>query len=171
MFDSLGDVYDPLGAHLGDPYPFYTQARRATRIFFAPALNAWVVTRLADVRQVLRDGKTYASSNALRPFSPLSPSVFAELAKGYQSGPQFITLDGEPHRRLRAPAAAGFSLERIEQAEPFITERATALVAEFAGNGCVEFMAGYANRLPVDVICHLVGYAEPDFQAIGDDTR
>ena len=171
MRDSLGDYYDPLGIHLEDPYPFYTRARREKPIFFSSALDAWVVTRLADVRKVLRDGKTYGSSNALRPFSPLSPGVFEELAKGYPECPLFITMDGEPHRRRRTQAAAGFSAERVEAATPYITERAEGLIPELADAGPADFMAGYANRLPVDVICHLMGFAESDFTMIGDDTR
>jgi cytochrome P450 len=171
MSDSLGDQYDPLGAHLDDPYPFYVQARRATRIFFSPVLDAWVVTRLADVRRVLRDGETYSSANALRPFSPLSPAVGVELAKGYPPAAFFIAEDGEEHRQLRAPLAAGFSPERVDAAEPYITERAADLVDEFAKAGHTDFMASYANRLPVQVICHLVGFPPEQSAAIGDDSR
>ena len=171
MSDSLGDQYDPLGAHLDDPYPFYAKARRATRIFFSPALDAWVVTRLADVRRVLRDGETFSSANALRPFSPLSPAVGAELAKGYPPAAFLIAEDGAEHRRLRATSAAGFSPERVNAAEPIIAERAADLVDEFAKESHTDFMASYANRLPVEVICHLVGFPPEQSAAIGDDSR
>jgi cytochrome P450 len=169
--ESLGDLYDPLGSHLDDPYPFYARARRAERIFFSPVLNAWVVTRLADVQKVLRDGDTYSSANALRPFSPLSPQVYAELAKGYPLGSAYITMDGAEHRRLRGPSAAGFSPERVAAAEPYITERATDLIDAFAKAGRADFMACYANRLPVDVICHLVGFPPEESTMVGDDSR
>jgi cytochrome P450 len=171
MSEALGDVYDPLGAHLDDPYPFYTRARRAERIFFSPVLNAWVVTRLADVRSVLRDGHTYSSANSLRPFTPFPPAVYAEMAKAYPPHAVFITMDGEQHRRLRTPAAAGFLPERVAAAEPYITERATELVEEFGGAGSADFISGYANRLPVDVICHLVGFPPEEAATIGDDSR
>lgn len=171
MSESLGDLYDPLGVHLDDPYPFYAQARRATRIFFSPTLDAWVLTRLADIRRVLRDDETYSSANALRPFSALSSAVGAELAKGYPPAAFYIAEDGEEHRRLRAPSAAGFSPERVNAAEPYITERAADLVDEFAKAGHTDFMASYANRLPVEVICHLVGFPPEQSAAIGDDSR
>jgi cytochrome P450 len=170
--ESFGDLYDPLGVHLDDPYPFYAQARRAVPIFFSTVLGAWVVTRLADVRAVLRDGETFSSANSLRPFSPLAPVVYAELAKGYPLGDYaFITMDGQRHRRRRTPAAAGFSPERVTAAEPYLTERASALVDEFAKSGGVEFMAGYANRLPVEVICHLMGFPPEQSVMLGDDSR
>ncbi|HEY7483898.1 MAG TPA: cytochrome P450 [Streptosporangiaceae bacterium] len=171
MSDSLGDVYDPLGAHLDDPYPFYTQARRATPIFFSPVLQAWVVTRMADVRKVLRDGETFSSANVLRPFSPLSPEVYAVLAQGYPYTTSMITVDGEEHRRQRAPQAAGLSPESVAAAEPYIVKRATALVDGFAADGRTEFMGAYANPLPVSVICHLMGFEPEDHEQIGDDSR
>jgi cytochrome P450 len=171
MSGSLGELYDPLGVHLDDPYPFYTRARRAERVFFSPVLGAWVVTRLADVRRVLRDEDTYSSANALRPFTPFPPAVYAELARAYKRGPAYITTDGEQHRRLRAPSAAGFAPERVAAAEPYIVERATKLVEEFGGAGRADFMACYANRLPVDVICHMVGFPPEESAAIGDDSR
>jgi cytochrome P450 len=170
--ESLGDLYDPLGSHLDDPYPFYARARRAERLFFSPVLNTWVVTRLADVQKVLRDADTYSSANALRPFSPPSPEVYAELAKEHAPVvATYITMNGAAHRRLRGPSAAGFSPERVVAAEPYITERATDLIDAFAKAGRADFMACYANRLPVDVICHLVGFPPEEATMVGDESR
>ncbi|HEU5157185.1 MAG TPA: cytochrome P450 [Streptosporangiaceae bacterium] len=82
-----------------------------------------------------------------------------------------ITIDGEEHRRQRIPQAAGFLPERVAAAEPYIVERATALIDGFAADGHTEFMAAFANPLPVSVICHLVGFDPADHQMLGDDTR
>jgi cytochrome P450 len=171
MPEFLGELYDPLGAHMDDPYPFYTRARRETPIFFSPVLDAWVVTRLEDVRNVLRDWRTFSSVNSLRPFAPLSPDVYAVLAEGYPPPPIMISLDGEEHRRLRRPSAAGLSAERVDATEPYITERATALIDVFAADGHTDFMASYANPLPVSVICHVMGFAPEHHEMIGEDGR
>jgi cytochrome P450 len=171
MPESLGDLYDPLGAHLDEPYPFYTRARREAPIFFSPVLNAWVVTRMADVRKVLRDGETFSSANVLRPFAPLNQGVPLILAQGYPLTASMITADGEEHRRQRAPQAAGFLPESVDAAEPYIVIRATALLDAFAGDGRTDFVAAYANPLPVSVICHLVGFDPEDHEMIGDDSR
>ncbi|MBT2227878.1 cytochrome P450 [Nonomuraea sp. NEAU-A123] len=168
---SLGDLYDPLRAHHFDPYPFYARARREEPLFFSPVIGAWVVTKMADVRTVLRDGRTFSSANTLRPYTPFPPAVLEELAKGFPQREAFITMDGEAHRRLRAPAAAALSPERVTAIEPYITERASRLIDGFAKDGHVDFMAEYANRLPVDVTARLVGFAEEDSEAFGDDSR
>jgi cytochrome P450 len=168
---SLGDLYDPLRTHLSDPYPFYERARREEPVFFSPLIGAWVVTKMADVRKVLRDGRTFSSANTLRPFVPFPPAILEELAKGCPQRDVYITMDGEAHRRLRAPAVAALSPERVTAAEPYITERASRLIDGFAEDGQVEFMAAYANRLPVEVIARIVGFAQEDSKAFGDDSR
>ncbi|WP_187414978.1 cytochrome P450 [Nonomuraea sp. PA05] len=168
---SLGDLYEPLHQHHADPYPFYERARREEPLFYSPAIGAWVVTRMADVRRILRDSRTFSSANTLRPFTPFPPAVVAELSKGYPNLASYITMDGDEHRRLRGPASAALTPERVDAIEPYITERATRLIDGFAKDGGVEFMAGYANRLPVDVIARLIGFAEEDSAAFGDDSR
>ncbi|WP_162642187.1 cytochrome P450 [Streptosporangium sp. 'caverna'] len=168
---SLGDLYDPLRAHLSDPYPFYERARREEPLFFSPVVGAWVVTKMADARVILRDGRTFSSANTLRPYTPFPPAVLEELSKGFPLRETLITMDGEGHRRLRVLAAAALSPERVTATERYITERASLLIDGFAKDGRVDFMAEYANRLPVDVIARLVGFAEEDSRAFGDDSR
>jgi cytochrome P450 len=172
MPESFGDLYDPLGVHMADPWPFYARAQREAPIFFSPVLKAWAVTRLADVRKVLRDGKTYSSSNVLRPLLPFSPKVLSLLATAYPLVPPLLMLDGEQHRRQRAPYAEGLSPDRVSAVEPYIIKRATALVDTFAANGpSMDFVSGYANPLAVSVICQLMGFAPADHELLGDDTR
>src|SRR5574341_1666177 len=127
MRESVGETFDPLGAHLADPYPFYARSRRDEPIFFSPTFNAWMVSRFADVRAVLRDGETYSSDNVLRPIVRLDPSIFGVLSQGYPPIKTFIEQDGEPHRRWRAPTADSFSPQEVDAAEPFMRERARAM--------------------------------------------
>ncbi|MFD0855467.1 hypothetical protein ACFQ07_24710, partial [Actinomadura adrarensis] len=100
---ALGEEYDPLGVHLGDPWDFYARAQRAAPIFYSPKLKAWVVTRYADVKRVLRDGSTFSSENVLRPVAPFTLRAVPILAKGYPLEPPVLMLDGAQHRAQRAP--------------------------------------------------------------------
>jgi cytochrome P450 len=160
---SLGESYDPLGSHLQDPYPFYARARREEPVFWSPAVNAWVLTRYEDIRNVLRDPETFSSGNALRPLRPLPPAVVEVLREGYPLEPPGLLLaDGDAHRRLRAPAARGLSPARVAAAEPVIRRKATALVDEFTGDGHAELMSQYAFRLPISVIAHMCALTPED---------
>jgi cytochrome P450 len=120
---------------------------------------------------VLRDSETYSSANALRPFSPLSPEVDRELAKGHTGRTYFILLDGEEHRRLRGPAASGVASNSVDVIEPYIRHRAGELIDAFAGDGHTEFISSYADRLPVNVIGHYFGFDPTDHVPMGRDSR
>lgn len=160
----LGETYDPWGAHLADPYPFYAQAREKEPVFFSPAVNAWVVTRHDDVRDVLRHPEVFSSANALRPMTTVHPATVTELRKGYPQATRPVQSDGEEHRRLRAPLARGLSPAKVDAAEPLIRRRAGELVDAFAADGHADLMRQYAYRLPVDVISHLVGLDPDDME-------
>ncbi|MCO5998063.1 cytochrome P450 [Actinoallomurus rhizosphaericola] len=172
MSESLGDEYDPMGTHLDDPFDFYRRAQREMPVFFSSKLGVWVVTRMADVKKVMRDGRTFSSVNNLRPLEPLSMEVLPIMFSGYPLVPVFLVMDGEEHLEHRRPWAAGFTAERVEAVRPYITQRATALADELtAGESTAELMAAYANPLANSVIAHVMGIAPEDHAALGDDTR
>ena len=112
MPESLGDQYDPLAEHLDDPYSFYARAQREMPVFFSSKLGIWVVTRLADMKKVLRDWRTFSSANTLRPLQPLSMDVLPILFGGYPLVPVFLVMaTAAVCRRVRArPAGSGQAL-------------------------------------------------------------
>ncbi|WP_433334803.1 cytochrome P450 [Spirillospora sp. CA-294931] len=172
MSESVGDEYDPLGRHIDDPYDFYLRAQREMPVFFSSKLGIWVVTRMADVKKVLRDGTTFSSVNNLRPLEPLSMEVLPVMFSGYPLVPVFLVMDGEEHQTHRAPWAAGFTAERVEAVRPYITDRATALADDLiAGDSPGDFMAAFANPLANSAIAHILGIADEDHAALGEHTR
>ncbi|HKE99323.1 MAG TPA: cytochrome P450 [Actinomycetes bacterium] len=167
---SLGEEYQPSGEHLQDPYPFYRRARQEEPVFFSPALNAWVVTRYEDVSRIVRDPDTFSSGNALRPLVQFHPASLEELQKGFPPVPSTVDSDGELHRRLRAPLARALSPERVNALEPFIRERADALIDGFVDDDHADVMARYAYPLPVQIITELLGLDEQDRAAAAEQS-
>lgn len=159
------DTYARLTAVQRDPYPLYARARAEPGLRYSPELGARLVTRQADVIEVLRRPEDFSSANALLPDVLPAPEALAELAKGPGGGPVVVTSDGAPHLRLRAPLVRGLSASRVTAALPYITERATALVDAFAADGRAELMRQYARRLPGEVIGHLLGLDPADVPA------
>ena len=170
--ESLGASYDPLGEHLDDPWPFYERAQDVAPIFYSPALKAWVVTRFADVRDVLRDSRRFSSSNVLRPLVPFGWRVISVLVRGYRLQPPLLMLDGDQHRLQRQAYANGFSADRVAAFEDFLEGTAVGLIDRFTAAGdTADLVADYANPLTVSAVCQLLGFAEKDHAAIGEDTR
>ncbi|MFG2966347.1 cytochrome P450 [Streptomyces sp. NPDC048288] len=145
-----------------EPYPLYTRARAAEGLLHVPELDAWLVARDTDVREVLRRPLDFSSANALRPDVLPSPAALEVLGRGFGGRPVVVTSDGERHQRLRAPLVRALSPARVAAALPYARERAAALVDGFAEDGRVELMSAYALRLPGDVIGRIVGIDPAD---------
>lgn len=163
MTSELAESYDPLGAHVEDPYPFYAQARRSEPVFYSPRLDAWVVTRFRDVDAILKDPVGFSSVNTLRPFRDLYPSSLVELAEGYPQRPDHIISDAAAHRRLRQPYAQHLTTAgRIKGMEPAIRARANTFVDSFVEAGGADLVARFSAPLPAETAAALFGIAPDD---------
>ncbi|MGW1717788.1 cytochrome P450 [Streptomyces sp. NPDC002156] len=159
-----------------DPYPHYARARDAEGLTFVAELDAWLVARDADVREVLRRAEDFSSAGSLRPDVMPAPAALAVLGGGFGGRPVVVGADGAQHQELRAPIVRGLSPARVAAAVPYAAERAAALVDAFMNGGRnedrehngehVEFMSAYARRLPGDVIGRIVGLDPVDIPAV-----
>ncbi|MFF4801356.1 cytochrome P450 [Streptomyces sp. NPDC001351] len=149
-----------------DPYPLYARARGAEGLMYVAELDAWLVARDADVREVLRRPEDFSSANALKPDVLPAPAALAVLGGGFGGRPVVVTADGADHQRLRAPIVRGHSPARVAAVLPYAAERAAALVDAFVKDGHVELMSAYAGRLPGEVIGRIVGLDPADVPAV-----
>ena len=72
-----------------DPYPVYRRLREEAPVAWVPAVNAWLVTRAADVETVATKPELFTAEVA---DSPVDRSF---------GGPTLMTMDGERHLELR----------------------------------------------------------------------
>ena len=153
-------VFDPYDyAFHEDPYPLYARLRAESPVFHAPADDLWVVASHADVREVLRDDRTFSNRMGVS----LDASAWTEDAHRVMS---FLALDGDEQTRLRKLVSGAFTPRRVRDLEPQI-QRLTAhyLDRTFAANaqdGEVDWIGEFAGRLPMDVISELLGVPQAD---------
>lgn len=153
-------VFDPYDyAFHEDPYPLYARLRAEAPLFHAPADGLWVVSRHADVREVLRDDQTFSNRMGVS----LDASAWSTDAHRVMS---FLALDGDKQTRLRKLVSAAFTPRRVRDLEPQIQrlteehlERTFAVNAE---QGEVDWISELAGKLPMDVISELMGVPESD---------
>lgn len=117
--------------------------------------SAHLVTRHADVREVLRDHASFSSDPRSPGFPQLRPVVDATPAPG-----SFLVMDAPEHTRYRKLLTGEFTVRRMEKLRPVI-ERIAAERLD-AMSSPADLVASFALPVPSDVICLLLGVPAAD---------
>jgi cytochrome P450 len=150
-----------------NPFDVLALARREQPVFYAPALDLWVVTRHEDVLAVLKDHRTFSSTGALKSSSAsLSGEVLEVLAEGHPGMPYIIELDPPLHDRIRGLVTRAFTPRRILELEPRIESISSELIDELAPRGRAEIVEAFAWPLPLRVLGELFGFPRDDLEQI-----
>jgi cytochrome P450 len=159
MSGTLGTHYDPF---MQDPYPFYAQARREEPITFSPHLNAWLVTRYEDVKNIFLQPDIFSSENTLTG----ETHFYAETPEeeNHPPAPVVINSDGAEHTLFREMVKNVFSPARAKALEPFIGEVANALVDRFVDQRRAEMINLFAFPLALEVIHKVLGMPRGDIE-------
>lgn len=160
--------FDPLSpAQRADPYPTLERARTEQPVFYAPALDLWVVTRYEDVLAVLKDHRSFSSRGAIKSSpAPFPAEVSEVLAEAFPEMPYIIEIDPPLHDRIRGLVTKAFTPRRIADLEPRITAIADELIDEFAADGRADLIDRFAWPLPLRVLGELLGLPREDLHRL-----
>ncbi len=156
--DRAPPVFNPLDpAFIADPYPFYRLLRETAPVFKTPQ-GFWLVSRYEDVAFVLRDrrfGKDFVG-NMVRRYgsSRMDEPAIASLAH------TMLVLDPPDHTRLRGLVTKAFTARRVADMRPRIKAVVDEQLDRVADKGAMDVMRDLAHRLPVIVICDMLGIPE-----------
>lgn len=153
------------------PFPLYDVLREEAPVTHNEALNAFVVTRYADVLDVLRDTATYSSAMASGPNSvtglakklladPATPERLqaqAERRLALSESPVLLFTDPPLHKRQRQLVSAAFSPKRVKQLEPEVRRLVDELIDGFIDKGAIDLVPEFAIPLPMTVIATMLG--------------
>ncbi|HEY3604732.1 MAG TPA: cytochrome P450 [Sporichthyaceae bacterium] len=153
------------------PFPLYDVLRAEAPVVHNERLNAFVVSRYAEVVGVLRDPVTYSSAMASGPSSvtglakeiiadPDSPAVLrgqAERRLRIAQSPVLLFTDPPLHKRQRTLVSAAFSAKRVKQLEPEVRRLTGELIDTFIADGTVDLVTQFSIQLPMTVIAVLLG--------------
>jgi cytochrome P450 len=148
---NIGDLASPPGARLDVP---------VSRVRLPTGRTAWLVTRHADVRQMLRSEAF--SSDTTNPGFPLMVNANASAPMpGF-----FLAMDPPDHTRFRQLLTPEFMLKHMRRLEPLIVETVASALDVMRDSGPpADLVASFSLPVPSAVICHLLGvpYADHDF--------
>ena len=128
---------------------------------------AYLVSRYAEVREVLADSVRF-STGGRRPFQdPNAPPISDEELARMRAG-NLLAFDPPEHTRLRRMLTPEFTVRRMRRLEPRIVEIVDEHLDAMERAGApADLVAGFALPIPSLVICELLGvpYADrADFQ-------
>ncbi|MGI5460489.1 cytochrome P450 [Streptomyces sp. CA-249302] len=128
----------------------------------ATGTPVWLVTRYADVRQVLMDPR-FDRSSLHAPDAP--PLLVVPNLLDDPNG--LVNMDGEPHQRLRGTVQRAFTPRAIARWRPWVASVVDVLLDDFAAQEQpADIIEGFTRPLPVSVICRLMGLDDLDRERI-----
>jgi cytochrome P450 len=151
-------LFNPLSPEfIRDPYPAYERLRATDPMHLTP-FGAYVASRHADVSLVLRDkrfGKDYPERTKRR-YGPqiMEEPVFASIQHW------MLHQDPPDHTRLRGLVVKAFTARRVEDMRPRIQQIVDETLDRIVDRGHMDLIEDYAFRLPVTIICDMLGIPE-----------
>jgi cytochrome P450 len=165
-----GQIQPPQGAPLfnpsspefiADPYPSYHRLR-ATDPMHLTSLGFYVASRHAEVAAILRD-KRFGKDFVGRTTRLSGPEILEEPV--YRSMRHWmLLLDPPDHGRLRGLVVQAFTARRVGDMRPRIQQIVDEIIDRLEARGGADLIADFAFRLPVTVICDMLGIPEADRQ-------
>jgi cytochrome P450 len=146
--------YDPFGYETqSDPYPAYRALLEHHPVYRNERRGFYALSRYDDVQRAFRDWHTFSSAGGV------TVDDLLEIM-----GPSFLTMDPPRHELLRDIVREVFRPRAVAALEPSVTAHAERILDACAEREeeSVDLAAELARRLPVLVICELMGFPLDD---------
>jgi cytochrome P450 len=155
---TTGPLFDPLSPDfIRDPYPHYARLRTTDPVH-VNTHGAFVLSRHADASLVMRDkrfGKDYVE-RTIRRYGPkiMEEPVFSSMQHW------MLQQDPPDHTRLRGLVVKAFTARRVEDMRPRIQAIVDQTIDAVLPQGRMDLIEDFAFRLPVTIICDMLGIPE-----------
>ena len=150
---------------LNCPYEFYQALQEQAPVYQLPDTNIFMVSRHADVKQLLKDTETYSNNfNDLLKGPEPSPEVTEIYAKAWQPVDTMITADPPRHKTYRTLVNKVFNAKRVNAMEDYMKAIVHELIDSFIERGECDFVREFTTPLPVYVIADQLGVPRKDLK-------
>src|ERR1700723_3711974 len=151
-------LFNPLSPEfIRDPYPHYDRLRRVEPVHIT-AHGMYLISRHSDVSGVLRDkrfGKDFVERSTRRYGAKIMEEpIFRSMSHW------MLQQDPPDHTRLRGLVVKAFTARRVKDMRPRIQEVVDRTLDRVIPRGSMDLIEDYAFRLPVTIICDMLGIPE-----------
>lgn len=157
--------YNPLSPEATEnPYPYYAYLREHAPVYWIEPLQAWALSRYADVDFALRNPQIFPSSGfTTQTLGDLNPTP---------ETPWILDMNPPDHTRLRKLVNKGFLPRLIRNLEPRVHEITQQLIASLRSRTEGDLVSALSGPLPTTVIAEMLGVEDErldDFKRWSDD--
>ncbi len=162
-------LFNPLSPDfIRDPYPHYDLLRRVDPVHITPH-GMYLASRHADVSAILRDkrfGKDFVE-RSVRRYGPkiMEEPIFRSMSRW------MLQQDPPDHTRLRGLVVQAFTARRVEDMRPRIQQVVDQTLDRVIPHGRMDLIEDFAFRLPVTIICDMLGIPEEHRETFYSGTR
>lgn len=143
--------YDPFDhSHHDDPYPLYRRLRDEAPAYHNEKYGFWLLSRYEDCRNATQDFRTFSSAHG------------TSLEELKAQEPTLINSDPPIHTRLRNLVTRALQPGAVAPLEDAVREMARELLAPALERGALDIIADFAARLPMAIICQMLGFPRDD---------
>lgn len=119
----------------------------------------WALVRHADVSAASRHQDIFSSE----PSATTIPNLPSYMSRFFGS---LINMDDPRHAKIRRIVSRAFTPKMLAKTEDDVRRRATRIVDELIASGPGDYVEKVAVRLPVEVICDMLGIPERDYARV-----
>src|SRR6201996_3408008 len=167
--ESSAPLFNPLSPDfIRDPYPHYARLRQVDPMH-VNVHGAFVASRHAESSLVLRD-KRFGKDYVERTIRRYGPKIMAEPIFSSMSH-WMLQQDPPDHTRLRGLVVKAFTARRIEDMRPRIQEVVDHTIDAVIEKGHMDLIEDFAFRLPVTIICDMLGIPEEHREVFYNGSR
>jgi len=148
---------------LANPYPLYHRLRSEDPVHWDHYLHAWVVTRYADVINVLRHFSAHRIPTPEQ-LTALGLSALIPLAQVMTR--QTLFLDPPTHTCMREMTAKAFTPRRVEVLHSHICDITNSLLDAVEDKGHMDLIADLAYPLSAIVTAEMLGVPTSDWKQL-----
>ena len=127
------------------------------------SMGAWIINKHSHILEVSKRADVFSSAQGITLLD--TPPGFDEFFAS------MIAMDDPRHARMRKLVSAGFTPRMLKQLEGSVLVQSEKILDEVADRGECDFVVDIAARLPLKIVCDLMGVPDSQLDFVFDQTN
>jgi cytochrome P450 len=141
------------------PIAFFEEPEMDESMPFPQGPGYYAITRYHDIVEMSRHPELFCSGHS-------ATSIFDMPQEFLEFFGSMINMDDPRHARLRRIVSAAFNPRMVSSVEQSIQAVADSIIDKVREAGECDFVTQVSSRLPLQVICDMMGIPESDYDAV-----